>query len=217
MKKYLMEGVGTFVLALLVMMTANQENGSQMPYVYAAVLTGLLYAGFHVSRAHFNPAVSVADLILGRLERWDFPYYWIAQIAGSILAVILGAFLLRCGGTIEMTHLTYDPFCAFFAELVGCFALTFVYLHTTTSTSESAVNSYFGIATGSTLLASIYAFHNISLAVFNPILVLMLAFNGSIAWGESWSLILGQLVGAAAAASVFRSINPNTDQELLKL
>jgi glycerol uptake facilitator-like aquaporin len=42
-----------------------------------------------VSGAHFNPAVSLAEMLWGRLDRKHLLPYWSAQIAGAVLGVWL--------------------------------------------------------------------------------------------------------------------------------
>jgi len=40
----------------------------------------MIYAGGHVSGAHFNPAVSVAVRVRGKLSLTDMFGYWVAQL-----------------------------------------------------------------------------------------------------------------------------------------
>jgi len=205
MKQYLMEGIGTFLLVLLVVLITNNAPAGSAPIAYGATVAALLYAGKGVSGAHFNPAISLAMLIRGGLERWDFPYYLAAQTAGGVLGAMLAVFLIRCGGTAEAALRTYDPFCAFFAEAAGTIAIGFVFLNTTAEkTGEN--NAMFGIATGFAVMAATFALHGVSAVTFNPALMLGLAIAGKILWGDIWPGLLGTAVGAAVAASVYRSL-----------
>lgn len=204
MKQYLMEGIGTFVLVLLVTLIANHAPAAQVPWAYGLTVAAVVYAGSNISGAHFNPAISLAELIRGGLERWDFPYYLAAQAAGGILGAILAVFVVRCGGTVEVPMRSYDGFCALFAEAVGAFALVFVFL----STAHSEIHKPFlGLAAGFAVAAAAFAVGNISPAAFNPVLVLGWAIAGKLPWGDIWPSLLGAFIGAAAGASAFRAVH----------
>jgi aquaporin Z len=53
-----------------------------------SVLT-MAYAVGHISGGHFNPAVSLGLALSGRMEWSDLLPYWIAQLAGGIVAAVL--------------------------------------------------------------------------------------------------------------------------------
>jgi aquaporin Z len=46
----------------------------------------VIYAGGHISGGHFNPAVTLAALVRGRIGLGDATGYWIAQLAAGMLA-----------------------------------------------------------------------------------------------------------------------------------
>ena len=48
-----------------------------------------LYAFAAVSGGHYNPAVSLAMFLDGRMSAADMVRYWIAQVAGAIAASIV--------------------------------------------------------------------------------------------------------------------------------
>ncbi len=52
------------------------------------VLT-MAYAVGHISGGHFNPAVSLGLMVAGRFESKLLVPYWIAQVAGAILAALV--------------------------------------------------------------------------------------------------------------------------------
>jgi len=210
MKQYLMEGIGTFLLVLLVILITNNVPAGSAPIAYGAAVAAMLYAGRNVSGTHFNPAMSLGMLIRGGLERWDFPYYLAAQAVGSVLGALMAVFVIRCGGTTETVLRTFDPFCAFFAEAAGTFAIGLVFLNTTAKPEEN--NAVFGIATGFAVMAAAFALGNVSPAAFNPALLLGYAIAGKILWGDLWPGLLGMAVGAAIAASVYRSLHESNTQ-----
>ena len=49
----------------------------------------MVYAGGHISGAHYNPAVTLGILIRGKLNAGDFVPYWVAQFAAAALAAVM--------------------------------------------------------------------------------------------------------------------------------
>ena len=61
MKKYLVEFIGSFFLVLTVVVAVNNgAAGGFAPLAIGAVLMVAVYAGGHISGAHYNPAVTLA-------------------------------------------------------------------------------------------------------------------------------------------------------------
>lgn len=64
-----------------------------------------IYITRHLSCAHLNPAVSLAMVLSGRMAYWKLPLYWVAQLAGSILAGALVYYLFNDAiACYELTH-----------------------------------------------------------------------------------------------------------------
>lgn len=53
-----------------------------------SVLT-MAYAVGHISGGHFNPAVSLGLMISGRMKMHELLPYWIAQVAGAVVAALV--------------------------------------------------------------------------------------------------------------------------------
>jgi aquaporin Z len=71
MRKYVVELIGTFFLVLTIGMTviAPDGAGSMAPFAIASALMVMVYAGGHISGAHYNPAVTLAVFLRGRAAR----------------------------------------------------------------------------------------------------------------------------------------------------
>ncbi len=210
MKKFLMEGIGTFVLVILITLVHRNSAGEFPPLAYGSALAALWYVGGQLSGAQYNPAISLAALMQGKLERWDFPYYVLAQIIGGLLAALLAAFLIRSSGNADLVLRKYEPITAVFAEAIGAFVLTLIYLGISNWPTEKA-QGFGGLAVGLAAVAGVYAFSGLTIAAFNPVIVLGLTINGISAWGDVWISLGGTVIGAAAGASlskVFQETNP---------
>lgn len=201
MKKFLMEGIGTFILVIMITLVHKNNAGEFPPLAYGSALAALWYVGSHLSGAQYNPAISIAVLMQGKLERWDFPYYVLAQVVGGLLAALLAAFLIRSGGDADLVLRKYDSISALFAEAIGVFVLTMIYLGIAAWPAEKA-QEFAGLAVGLAATAGVYAFSGITIAAFNPVIVLGMAINGICAWGDVWVSLGGTALGAAAGASV---------------
>jgi len=53
---------------------------------FGLTVVTMAYAVGHISGGHFNPAVTLGAAVSGRLPWKDLPGYWVAQVAGGLLA-----------------------------------------------------------------------------------------------------------------------------------
>lgn len=206
MKKYLTEGIGAFFLTLAVVMTSPESNGYLSALVAGAMLLAMYSAGAPVSGAHYNPAVSLAMLIRGKLDRVDFTYYWVAQFAGSGAGALLASFLLRCSGNGDIIARNIDISCALIAEFLGAFALVFTVLQVTLA-RDAASQGNAGMAIGFVFFAGMAILSPVSGGYFNPALALGAGIVGIAAWSDFLIYLISSLLGAVAAISVFRILN----------
>ncbi len=205
MKKYVAEFIGTFFLVFSMVLVTNNGTGALAPLAVGAALTVMTYATAHLSGAHLNPAVSFAVLMRGKLSRFDFPYYVVAQLLGAGLAALIATFLLRSGGGPGPESRSYEVLPALLAEFFGSFALAFVVLNCTTTRANTG-NSHYGLAIGLTMLSMSYALGGVSGGAFNPAIALGMSVGHMVAWDDLWLYLLGDLLGAAAGASVFQAL-----------
>ena len=84
MKKYLVECISTFFLVFTIGMTVIAPGaGNLAPFAIAGVLLVMIYAGGHISGAHYNPAVTIGVWLRGKYPASDI----VAQLIGTGLAV----------------------------------------------------------------------------------------------------------------------------------
>ncbi len=210
MKKYLAEFIGTFFFVLVIVMTVNNGTGALAPLAIGSALMVMIYATGHISGGHLNPAVSLAVMLRGKLSRQDFPYYVIAQLLGAALAALIASFLLTSGGGPAPEPRAHDMLPALLAEFFGTFALAFVVLNVAT-TQTNAGNSHYGLAIGFTVLISAYALGGISGGAFNPAVAVGISVGNIVPWSDIWIYLVGDLLGAAAAATAFQVVYGQQD------
>ncbi len=206
MRKYSAEFIGTFFLVFTIVTTVL--NGTPLaPLAIGVTLTAMVFAGGHISGAHFNPAVTLAVWIRGKIDTRDVPGYLLAQVAGAVSAGEI-AHLVSGKDASSALSLTGDKLVsAFVAEALITFALAYVVLNVATS-SDHPNNSFYGIAIGFTVMAGAFAVGGISGGVFNPAVAFGVSTAGLISWSMIWVYLVANFAGAAAAAVAFRLLNP---------
>jgi len=206
MKKYLVEFIGTFFLVLAVCM-AGTKAGNFAPIAIGATLMVMVYAGGYISGGHYNPAVSLAVFIRGKLPLMDLIVYWIVQLAGAAVAAYVASKVFMYATT---AHMNDFPKRELAAELLGTFALAYVVLNTATSAKTSG-NSNYGLAIGFTVVAMAYILGPISGGAFNTAVAFGNTIFGGFSWCCFWIYLVGTLGGGAVAGIVYRFINPDAD------
>ena len=204
MRKYLVEFIGTFFLVLVIGMVVLGGIGNFASLGIGATLMVMVYAGGHISGAHYNPAVTLAVLVRGRINVTDAIAYMIVQVLGAAAAALLVTYFYdKLPEVVPRTN----NFRAIVAEFVGTFALAYVVLNVATS-KDTAGNSYYGLAIGFTVLAMAYAFGAISGGAFNPAVAVGICIMQIAGWTDIWIYLLGCFAGGLAAALIFRFLNP---------
>lgn len=205
MRNYLTEFIGTFFLCLTIGLTVL--GGTPLaPLAIGASLMVMVYMGGHVSGGHYNPAVSLAVLLRGKMaSAGEFVGYVVSQCAGAFVAglavyAILGrTFAPAPAPTASITAVLL-------VELLYTFALALVVLNSAAS-AKTHGNSFYGIAIGFTVVVAAFAGGPISGGAFNPavgvgpILVDTMLGEGTLA--NLWLYLVGPLAGGALAALVF--------------
>lgn len=198
MGKYVTEFIGTFFLVLVVALTGNAA-------AIAAVLMVMVFAGGHISGAHYNPAVTLAVLIRGKVSSQDAVVYIIVQIIGAAIAAFLAKWYVGDMGVVTL-ELDGRVLKAFVAELVGTFALAYVVLNVATSKGTTG-NSFYGLAIGFTVFAMASAFGPISGGAFNPAVAIGASIIKAFAWKNIWIYLVACFGAGVLAALLFNYVN----------
>lgn len=226
-KKFCAEFIGTFVLVFIACGAAaalgcakDVPNGA---YILTAIAFGLVivamaYSIGNVSGCHINPAVSLGVLINGGMSIKEFIVYIIAQFAGAIagaggLAILLGK---DSGlGTNSWMGATEDSLGGWKGSMLVEVILTFIFVLVILSvTSKKKYEKLAGLVIGFTLtLVHIFGIYFTGTSV-NPARSLGPAiFVGGNALASVWVFIVAPLIGAAAAALVFRFLIKTKEED----
>jgi len=209
MKKFIVEFIGTFFLVFTVgACVVNPDAGVIAPIAIGSVLMVMVYAGGHISGGHYNPAVTTAVAIRGRMPAADVPLYWLAQIIGAVMAAGAAYYLKGDNDLAGAPPPAYVLGQLVFAEFLFTFALAYVVL-TVATAKATAGNSFYGLAIGFTVMVGAFAVGPISGGAFNPAVATGCFSLGLIPWGHYVAYVATELCAGALAAFVFRVLNPD--------
>jgi aquaporin Z len=208
MNKYIAEFIGTFFLVLTIGCTGiGAGTGVIAPLAIGAALMVMVFAGGHISGAHYNPAVTLGVLIRGKVNGADVVPYMVAQLFGAAIAAVAVTKFLRAGVAVTPISPNVGP--ALLAEFLFTFALAYVVLNAATAEGTSG-NSFYGLAIGMTVMTGAFAVGDISGGAFNPAVALGISILGISSWGNLWIYLVANFAAAVVAAVVFNLINPPT-------
>ena len=217
LRKYLAELFGTFVLVFVgsAAIVAGAGSGLDAARLVAiglgfslALLAGL-YAFAEVSGGHFNPIVSLAMVLDGRLERRDLVPYWIAQFAGAVLAsltILIGFDQEAVAGTATLPGAAGVGTAVLF-EVVASAVFVLVILQSTRSERHAGTAL---VAIPLTLVAAHVAFIPISGASLNTARSFGPALIGS-EWSDFWVYLVGPPLGAIVGWAIYAFVIKQTD------
>jgi aquaporin Z len=215
-RRYVAELLGTFTLvfagSLAILSAVRLQEAILVPVALGfglALLAGL-YAFGEVSGGHFNPAVSLAMHLSGRLESRALVGYWLAQLAGAVLAslAVLAAFSRDdVAGTVTAVGAGSSAWDALWLEVVLTAVFVAVILH---SSRSERVQGTALLAIPLALVAVHLAAIPVSGASVNPARSFGPALVGG-EWGDFWVYVVGPLAGGAIGATVHGFLYPRAE------
>jgi aquaporin Z len=205
-RKYVTEFIGTFFLMFAVGVAAL-SGSTFVPLAAGGTLMVMIYAGGHISGAHYNPAVTIAALVRRRIGIGDAAGYWVAQIIGAVVAGALARAVVNPAAVKTLQLSGHGEVAAALVEALVTFALCYVVLNVATSKDQPG-NGFFGLAIGFTVVAGAFAVGGVSGGVFNPAVALGGATAGLFGWSTIWVYLLVELAAGLVAGLAFLALNP---------
>ncbi len=177
------------------------------PIAVGVIITAIVYIGIHISGAHYNPAVSIAMLIRGRVSLQEATGYIFSQLLGSVLAALIVFWMNDALMIIEPSE-TAPVSKILLIELIFTFLLIFIILFVATDRRTEG-NSYYGVVIGFTVMLISYIGSGISGGAYNPavgtgpILVDVIIGDGE-TLSNLWYYLVGPIIGAVAASYIYK-------------
>jgi MIP family channel proteins len=206
-----MEGIGAFALvtagcgAIVANATHPGSLGAVgVSLVFGLVIMAMIYAGGHLSGAHYNPSVTVAFTLARHFPLRDALAYIAAQFAGATAAALLLLSAWPSKPALLGTTLpSVATGAAFGYEVVLTAFLMFVI--TAVATDTRAVGAAAAIAIGGTVGLDALFGGPITGASMNP----ARSFGPALAsgtWHDLWIYLVAPLVGAAIGVFAYEVV-----------
>lgn len=229
--KFVAELIGTFGLVLFGCGAAAVAGATTLGGLSGLGLLGIAlafglsvvvfaYAIGGISGCHINPAVTIGVLVAGKISAKDAAVYIVAQFIGALLAAFVlqqilggqlagfnpGEWAYGSNGWGKGYQNEYGTSAAFLTEAVLTFIFLFIILATTSKVGNATMAA---LAIGLTLVL----IHLVAIPItgtsvnparsFGPALL-----AGGQALSQLWLFIVAPIVGAVAAALVWRTLEP---------
>lgn len=199
MNKYFIEFLGTYFLVLVIALTGN-------PLAIGFTLTALVYMGGYISGANYNPAVTLALLVSGKMKSDVAIRYILVQLFAGLMSAVTYNMIYSKYFT-PSPAINFPLFPVLLVEFLFTFLLTTVVLHVA-ATAKTKGNDYYGLAIGLTLAAIAFAGGPVSGGVFNPAIAvgpILYNFNSLQAnFPDLITYIVGPLTGGIFAGLIYK-------------
>jgi MIP family channel proteins len=207
---YVAEGLGTFGLVfagcgaiMIDTLSAGQITHVGVGLVFGLIITVMIYAFGHISGAHFNPAVTLAFVMVRHFPVRRLIGYWIAQLLGATLAAgclrLLFGNVAHLGATLPAG--SGGAWQSFGLEALLTFFLMIVIMAMATDTR--AVGQAAALAIGATVALEALFAGPICGASMNPARSLGPALISG-TWTAQWVYLIAPPLGAVAGALLYR-------------
>ncbi|PZE28727.1 MIP/aquaporin family protein [Curtobacterium sp. MCBD17_028] len=232
--KFLSEVVGTAVLVLLgtgvvANVALTKTKGFAAGTLMVTIGWGLaVFAGVTVSYksgAHLNPAVSLAQFILGNISFGTMLLYWLAQMIGAVIGAALCWLAYRQhfdqepDPAAKLGVFSTGPAIRNYAwnlvtEIIGTFVLVFVIIAFTNGKTPAQLGAIpvaflviaIGVSLGGPTGYAINPARDLGPRIAHAILPIR--GKGSNDWAYAWVPVVGPLVGGALAAVLSVALLP---------
>ena len=133
-KYFLAEFIGSCFLVMIIvgsgLMAENLTNDTAVMLIANTIATGaglfvLITAFADISGAHFNPFVSIAMTLTGKLKKELLIYYIVAQIFGCLVGVGFANFFFE-HNIYELSTKSRDGIYIFIAEIIATLGLIII-------------------------------------------------------------------------------------------
>jgi aquaporin Z len=212
--KLLSEFVGVFFLVLTIGCNVHTTSIGA-PLSIGMMLTVMVFSLGSVSGAHFNPAVTLAITLRGKMDVESAVKYMLVQICAGIIAALTYS-AITGGAFIFAPVWQYTAGAALTVELLYSIALIYVVLNVATT---DVPNQFFGLAVGMTVTAGAVAIGSVSGCSLNPAVSIGCLFAAAFRHGFSathfWALYtFTPFLAALIATALFFGVRPGERKRL---
>lgn len=208
-RKLVAEFIGTFALvfagagAVVDNALTGKLGQIGIAMSFGLVVAVLVYSLGHISKAHFNPAVTIGFASVGKFEKNMVLPYITVQMGGAILASALLFIMFGNSGNLGITLPSGTWMQSFILETIMTFFLMLVIISVATDTRVKPEVS--GIAIGGTVALDALFGGPISGASMNPARSLGPAIISGI-FEYQWIYLIAPVIGSLIAVVIYEYI-----------
>lgn len=159
------EFFGTMMLTFVISLVAGSKLA---PLAIGGILLSMIFTYGHLSGAHYNPAVSIAVYVRGKIITSTLLGYIVSQVIGGICGAMTAKYVFAENDyPMPLPHPSVNTGRAFLLEFLFTYTLCTTVLNTATTDSVGP-NSFYGIAISFVVMSGAIASGGYSGAVFNP-------------------------------------------------
>uniref|UniRef100_A0A0N5ASX0 Aquaporin n=1 Tax=Syphacia muris TaxID=451379 RepID=A0A0N5ASX0_9BILA len=226
--KLVAEFIGDLIFVFVGSSQALANNGViNAAFAHGITIFVLVAALGHISGGHFNPAVTLAIALCGKIKIVHAVLYALAQLLGGFVgSLIVRAMVTQSQfntilGGATLVGDDYHWYQGFIAEIMSTFFLAQSVLMTAVDTSSNILAP---LAIGFTLTLDIFAVGPISGASMNPArsfgpaitsTIFGIGHSNSYIWRHHYIYWAGPVIGAAIAAFLFRTFFRRSSKRLV--
>ncbi len=204
MRCYVAEFVGTFAVVLfgcgaIAVVPDGPAKALSVNVVFGLTVACMIYALRSISKAHFNPAVTLGFVVSRQFPLLCAVPYWVAQFLGAIVAAGMVS-LLSLTGNIGATLPTVSVYAAVGIEALLTFFLMLVIRGSASGFAGAAIGGVVlvcGLFAGGLTGNALNPARSLGPAIFQP---------GSLP--SLWVYIVGPCLGAVAASTLYSWLSP---------
>jgi MIP family channel proteins len=202
------EVIGTFclVFAGTGAIVINKVSGGVIGHGGVAAAFGLvvaimIFAVGHLSGAHLNPAVTAGFAVGRHFPAREVVPYWVAQIAGALLASLSLRGLFGTGNGLGATHPSHVAQLSALLLEAGLTAVLMIVI-LAVATDTRAAGSLAALAVGGTIGLEALVLGPVTGASMNPARSLAPAVVSS-DWTDLWLYLVGPTAGALVGVLIY--------------
>jgi aquaporin TIP len=180
---------------------------TDVAFAHGLAIAVMVSALGHISGGHFNPAITFGFLVTRRISGMLAVTYWVAQLAGAVVAAAILKGVLP-DGLADRSKLGVPALgdgvgagAGLVIEIVLTFFLVWV-VFATAADPRGTFKSIAGLAIGLTITMDIFMGGPLTGAAMNP----SRAFGPQLvqnAWSDGWVWYVGPLIGGTIAALLY--------------
>lgn len=193
MNKYFAELLGTFVLALAVIVSLSGSLIFPAPILAALTVGVFVYTIGRISGTHLNPAVTLGILSVKKISVRDAVGYIAAQFGGAGLATFIAQAFIHIPPVVPVS----DSVWVVLSEALGTFILVFGIASVVFGKVSRELS---GVVIGGSLLLGIALASSGSNGILNP--AVAMAINSL-----SFSYVVGPLLGGLLGVWIFKFLS----------